>query len=412
MKSVVVIAGYTKISHIEKIRAYFPHQEIELVCTYSRPPATETKQKYLARFDDTIDFSQADATEKVAALKERVLLVTCTQERDMDHYIDSLRAFGQIDSATADLYCQVVDKKILKEELAKTHPELVPQVVSLLQDHETIGKDLTYPQVVKPTGLAGSSFVRIINSYEELLDFMSKYKENILTNGKDFYERDVNIIAEEFIAGRQISVNVYINKKAEITICPLVRVIPASEINIADTYSAFQYTTTEITPEQISSLKVALQKIVDHFNIKNISAHFDSVLTPDGQWKFFEVGLRIGGKRQTIYELSHGLDHFKNDLLNKVDAQITIPEMKKFVCVVQKGTQKNGVLKSIKYERLITADEAPLIEENKLAKIGTEVSPVSLGGGTITRHIVTGKELASVIEHSQRLFADIEFAIE
>jgi predicted ATP-grasp superfamily ATP-dependent carboligase len=411
MKNTVVIAGYTKTSYIEKIRSYFIGQEINLVCTYSRPPLTETKQKYLKKFDDTINFSDADAKEKIVALKSQVMLVTCTQERDMDHYIDALLAFGQIDTEQASLYQKAVNKKTFKETLLDKYPELVPKIVSLTENHQETIQGLNYPQVVKPTGLAGSSFVRIVNSEADLIDFMSKYKSSILDNGKEFYEREVDIIAEEFIAGRQFSINAYINKTGDITICPIVRVIPANEINVDDTYSAFQYTTTELTNEQITDLNDALKKIVETFKIRNNSMHFDSVLTKDNQWKFFEIGLRIGGKRQEIYELSHGMDHFKNDIHNKTDKIIKIPEFKKFVCVVQKGIQQSGILKAIKYTREIRSDDSPLIDEDKLAKIDKEVTAVSLGGGTITRHFVTGNDLPTVIEHSQRLFADIEFEV-
>jgi hypothetical protein len=171
-----------------------------------------------------------------------------------------------------------------------------------------------------------------------------------------------------------------------------------------------QHTTQEITQDQYDALVAAVEKVVSHFGLKNTSAHFDSVYS-DGQWKFFEVGLRIGGNRQKLFESSHAMDHFGNDIQNRIGQLVTIPDMKNSVCVLQKASATQGILESISYTRTVSHEKSPLIKEDKLGKIGIQVGPLSQGGGTITRHYIVGKEHDAVLRVSRELFDSIHFNI-
>ena len=60
---------------------------------------------------------------------------------------------------------------------------------------------------------------------------------------------------------------------------------------------------------------------------------------------------------------------------------------------------------------MITEEKSPLVLESKMGKQGGEVMPLSLGGGTITRHFIVGKELTSVLKTSRELFDAINLEI-
>lgn len=409
-KKTFILVGYSKGKYVVEMSRYLKSEGIDLVCAYEREANTEGKQKALVRFAQTYNLSDPEQLQALSELED-VVGITCTQERDMPTYLKTLLLKGFISPEQNFLYQSLIDKDLFKRTLTVENPELIPQH-HIVNDELINNLDsLQYPQVIKPTGLAGSSLVKIVNSKAEFLNHYNACAERIYESGRTFYQKDISIITEEFIDGPQYSVNLYINKNGDFTMCPIIRVITPSEFGINDSYSALQYPTTELSIADLDKLQAALKTVIRTFKIANTSAHFDCVLQ-DGQWKFFEVGLRIGGNRQEIYGYSHGFSHIKNDLKNRLWQEITLPPQTKEVCLVQKAAVSCGVLRSVSYSRTVTAEKAPLITEGKINKLGLDVSPVSDGGATITSHYVQGKELQEVLDTSVTLFKDITFSIE
>lgn len=410
MLKLVLIAGYTKTSYVNILREYFPKKEVVVGCVYQRPPSTEKKKLYLKQFDVLFNLNNQEDLDNLQKQKKSVALITCTQERDMGAYIKALKLTDFISDVQEQLYTTAINKRAFKEQLQLKHPELVPEVHVLDESLMQKLTKLNYPQVIKPSGLTGSTLVKIVHSPKEL-------EEHVATFGKDMHEiaqenfgKGVEIISEEYISGPQYSVNVYIDKNQEITFCPIVRVVTPQEMGSDDSYSALQYTTDEIEQDTYEKLRAAVQSVVHHFDLHSTSAHFDSVLQ-DNQWKFFEIGLRIGGKRQELYQLSNGMNHFQNDIRNRLHQPIQIPKQKKSVCIVQKASEKIGILKSVSYTRNVTKESPPLIREDKMAKVGTKVAPLSSGGGTVSRFFVHGENQSEVVEESKLLFQSIKLHV-
>jgi hypothetical protein len=264
---------------------------------------------------------------------------------------------------------------------------------------------------MKPSGLAGSTLVRVVHSPQECLDYISYAAPTIQKLSKNIYHKAVYMIAEEYIAGAQYSVNTYIDAAGKLTICPIIRIITPQELGINDSYSALQYTTEELTLPQQTALRLSLEIIIDRFQLRNTSAHFDAVLTKQG-WKFFEVGLRIGGNRQDFFEKSHGFDHICNDINNRLGRPLYLPGRLKTACLVQTAATHTGTLREISIPRTIETARPVLIVEKKLSKTGKLVAPLSHGGGTITRHLLFGEDHETVVAACYHLFAHISFTID
>lgn len=411
MSKIVIVDGYTKPKQVSQIRSYFPSEEILLACAYTRQPLTEPKQRNLQQFDILYDLTTEDGEKRLKQDSPNVVCVTCTQERDMEAYIKTQRLCNFISAEQETKYRNVINKLAFKFEMTKIAPELVPNVHLVTDELLTKLDTLTYPQVIKPSCLAGSIMIKVVNSEDEFKAHYENFAESMRLIGTEHYQKEIDIITESYISGPQYSVNTYIDKDGHVTLCPITRVVTPQEFGIDDTYSVLQHTTDELSAKQVESLNHSVQKVVDHFQIKNTSAHFDSVYH-EGQWKFFEVGLRIGGNRQKLYEYAYGMDHFGNDIRNRLGQEVIIPNLSKSVCILQKASTQAGNLKSIEYTRSITKEKEPLVLESKLAKIDKVVVPVCQGGGTITRHFVTGKEPEEVIKTARKLFADIRFEIE
>lgn len=410
MAKTILVAGYTKQKNIYLIREFFPDEKVILACAYTRQPLTEPKEEYLKLFDVLYDLTQDTDVQRLKENADSISCITCTQERDMVTYIQSLLLCEKITEAQSKKYEAAIDKNEFKNSIGAVFPELVPSHHIVTEELLNNLDSLNYPQIIKPSGLAGSIMIRAVYSADEFREHYENFSGRMQEIANDHYAKEIDIITESFIEGPQYSVNVYIDAQGEITFNPVVRVVTPQEMGVNDTYSVFQYTTDELTQEELSAQQDAVRKIVKHFEIRNTSAHFDVVLN-NGQWQFFEVGLRFGGHRQKLYELSHGMDTLRSDILNRLGYSVTIPEQKKNVCIMQKSAESKGILKRISYTRTLVKEKMPLVLESKLGKIGMEVMPLSLGGGTITRHFIVGKELPNVLQTSRELFDSINFEL-
>jgi hypothetical protein len=410
MSNIVIVAGYTKKSYLSKIRSYFENSDTIVACAYTRQPYTEAKEGYLALFDTSYNLNKQTDRDKLKDLAPSVKLITCTEERDMVAYIEAQLICGKINDVQAHNYTALIDKEYFKKSLQKIYPQFIPDLQVITPELLLQLDSLTYPIVIKPTGLAGSTLIKIVSNAEEFKTHYESFSDTMLKFGKEIYQKDIHIIAETYISGPQFSMNVYVNKEGAVTFCPVVRVIPSNELGFNDTYSALQYTTDELSTEELETLKDSIRKIIVHFKVTCTSMHFDCVLN-NGQWKFFEVGLRIGGNRQKLFELSNDMDHFLNDLKNRLGETVVMQDKVKSACIIQKAATIHGTLTKVSYSRVITAPEKTLIIENKISQIGKVTGPVSTGGGTITRHFLSGKDHEEVIEVSKRLFDGISFEL-
>ncbi len=410
MSKIIIIAGYTKNSYLKKIRTHFKESEYILACAYTRQSNSDIKKNYLELFDSTYDLTNPADKKRLKEDAESILLVTCTQERDMTAYIEAQLLCGKITDEQAHNYSTLIDKEFFKKSLQKKFPELVPDIHTVTPELLCDLESLTYPLVVKPSGLAGSALVKIVNNAAEFKFHYETFSGLMARFGDEIYHKKVSVVAEAYLSGPQYSMNLYVNAVGEVVFCPLVRVVTPGEFGIDDTYSALQYTTDELSAADLTNLHDSIKKIIAHFKVKNTSMHFDSVLH-NGEWKFFEVGLRIGGNRQKLFELYNGMDHFMNDINNRIGKTITIAARERTACIVQKAATKHGTLKQIQYTRTIDELDSSIVTEDKISKIGKVTGPVSTGGGVITRHFVYGKVQDQVVLVSKRLFNEIKIEV-
>lgn len=395
-KRIVVFAGFSLTKYVHEARSIFPPETHKLVCVYKRNVNSDQKKAYLALFDETYAWDKFPGD-----IIENIEVITCTQERDMEIYIALMEASGKISEQQASLWTKVINKRLFKETMREIDPAIVPYVLPF--DKTALENSTQYPFVIKPSNLMGSSFVSVIHDKEEL----EEYLKNIQTYESLIQKigRLPELMIEEFISGPQYSMNVYINAVGEIAYCPLTRVIPAFEFGINDTYSAIQYTTT-LPEDDMDSLRHAISAIVTTFGLRGTSAHFDCILSPTG-WKICEVGLRIGGNRQELFQASHGFSHFKNDLYNRSGKKVDLGERKSTVAIVQKAPPAHASMSTLEYTK--TVEDGVNFSLDKLTPAPFKSTPVSQGGATVFRAFLSGENEEKVATSAKELFDNIVF---
>lgn len=401
---IILIVGYSKLSYLKSLKKDPVFAHTTFICAYTRRPKTPAKLKYLGFFDTAFDLTIANEKATLKALSQEISVITCTQERDIQDYIDVMLLTNSITSAQYTHWYNLCNKHSFKEVMRNHYPELVPR--SQLVTPKTPPE---FPSIVKPLGFTGSSFVALIKTEAEYHKYFYDFS---LTDTEDNpRNKSIQFIAEEYIAGLQYSVNVYINKGGQINFCPIIRVIPALELGSDDNFIALQYITNELTDTQMKQLRDAIGKIVALFELASTSAHFDAVY--DGHtFKFFEVGIRIGGLRQEMFLETHDINHFRNDVYNKLEIPVQFPAQLKSMCIVQKASQDTGILKKIRYTRSIDHDEIPLLTEHKFRKLNILVKPVKAGGGIVARFFVSGVRSEDVIAEGSTIYNSIKIEVE
>lgn len=382
--------------YVQEARNLFPKETHRLICVYTRKPNSEKKVSYLSLFDEVYTLDSLPIN-----LAEIIEVVTCTQERDMETYIELLRLVSMIDEPQANLWTRAINKRLFKETMREIEPSIVPFVLPF--DKDDRGNSIEYPAVIKPTNLTGSSFVAVVRNKDELNQYL-KDIGNYESAARDL-GRSPELVVEEFVSGPQYSMNVYIDKGGKIVYCPIIRVIPAFEIGISDTYSAIQYNTI-LKEDEMESLRRTISTIVTAFRLKGTSAHFDCILSTTG-WRVCEVGLRIGGNRQQLFLLSHGFSHFSNDLYNRVGKEVNLGTLKNTVAIVQKAPYNDNPILGINYRA--KRAQGIYFHLDKLTDSPEKSSPVSKGGATVFRAFLAGEKEEMVIAEAKELFESVSF---
>ncbi len=402
-EKVILFAGYSRKNYVKEVRDRFG-KDFRLGCVYRKNPSGRYENEYLNLFDFSFNVKEIQNLDKIIP---NVVAITNTRERDADLYIDLLLKCGLINEEQRRLYHISNDKLGLKEFLQDKMPGLQPKQYLLNS------KDLPFPVVLKPSGLCGSLFTKIVYDGRQLISFFEENNEKITRIGRDEFDREVSFMIEEFIEGKQYSVNTYINSCGQSILCPAVRVIPAFELGIDDTYNAFQYVDPNFSKDEMNSLNQVISELVTHLNIRNTSAHFDLIKSKDG-WKLLDMGLRIGSLRQDLFKHSHSMNHIQNDILNRLGLEPNVPDKQILSsCIVTKASSQQGILQNISIPEMSNEKTFVFGEEYdiKTEMIGKMISPVNLGGTKLTKHLVIGENLDEVLYDSKRLFNSISFSV-
>ena len=404
---IIIFSGCSGPEYVHAVQDIISREGLISGCVYNKDPGDNSEREYLSMFDFVVDIRAGSGSFE--GIMDKVAAVVSTSERNSELYIELLAKFGKISPAQRRLYHLANNKRDFKDFLRDYMPEAVPLCWDL-KDFEGNASvaSLPFPLIVKPTGLTGSLFTKVIHNESQMASFVTDNREKIISAGREKYARDVSIMAEEFIGGNQYSANCYINSFGFPLLCPITRVVPAFEMGIDDTfYSAFQYTDSNLTKNEIRGLEEILSKAASLLRLESTSAHFDVVRHRTG-WKILEIGLRTGSPKHRFFGYSHSMNHLENDILNRLGKNPFIPPQQRVVCIVQKAAAERGILQSIQiHERNYLSTIVP--DKIEMEETGKEALPVSLGGKLLTRHFVIGNDSKQVLEDAKRLFDAIKF---
>jgi biotin carboxylase len=299
------------------------------------------------------DFSSAQKLQKtLAPYKERFLAVTCRAEINIPLFKKVIPHVPYINSPSEQSLDWTTDKVRMRQLLRGYDKSISPKFTVVHDANketlDRIERNVGFPLMIKPSGLAASLLVTICYHREEL---EANLKNTVRKINRIYKERkgrgEPQILVEEFMEGVMYSIDAYVNQRGVIYYTPLVHIKTGRTVGYEDFFGYIRITPVTLKPHKIEDAKRATEKAIEALNLRSTTCHVELMKTEDG-WKVIELGPRIGGFRHEMYELSYGIDHSLNDMLIRIPKKpIIAKKAKGYTSVMQFYARKKGKLRSI-----------------------------------------------------------------
>ena len=268
------------------------------------------------------DFDSASSIRDTLRLyQDRIFAVTCQYENSMLELKKLIAFFPYLPMPTATSIDWSTEKRLMRELLESYDTSLVPTYMEITDAGsltiDSIEKKLSYPVVVKPSGLEGSLLVSMAVNREELVATLNRTFRDVQTAYDVWIKRQTpRLLVEEFMDGEMYSVDAYVAADGRCRYTPPVKVLTGRKVGFDDFFGYMRMTPSGLSEQDMSDLYDTAQQACYAVCLRSVTAHIELMKLDQG-WKVIELGPRIGGYRHDMYDLSYGINHIMNDILNR-----------------------------------------------------------------------------------------------
>jgi biotin carboxylase len=195
----------------------------------------------------------------------------------------------------------------------------------LITDSNNLNQITHFPTIIKPIDSSASRGVKKVNNYDEL-----KQQYDITVQ----YSRQAKVIVEDYIVGREFSVETYTQNGLTTIVAITEKIIKGEEIG-------FFVEDTHIIPARITSIEKSListevMKAITMMKINDCPTHTEVKLNENGAF-IVEIACRLGGDYITsdLVPLSTGVDMLENLINISLDEKINVTATWNKVAAVQ-----------------------------------------------------------------------------
>jgi len=316
--------------------------------------AERNGQKNLSRPVKVIsaDFNSAASVKKaLAPYMDRVYAVTAQFENCITELQKLVPYFPYMPMPTESSLDWATEKKLMRQMLEAHSPSLVPGYLEVRDaSADSIAKveaSVTYPVIVKPSGLEGSLLVSLAHNREELRTTLEHVFEEIQLGYDTWIKRQTPaVLVEEFMVGDMYSVDTYVSPQGVHRHTPPVKVTTGHQVGFDDFFGYAQMTPSGLSANEITKAQQTAEEACKALGLRAVTAHVELMKTAHG-WKVIELGPRIGGYRHDTYMLSYGINHIVNDIRNRAGEIPHIPtELKAHTVTIKIYAPEEGILEA------------------------------------------------------------------
>jgi biotin carboxylase len=300
-----------------------------------------------ANFDSPSSVQQA-----LAPFMDRIFAVTSQYENSIHELRKLVPYLPYLHMPSESSLKWATEKSHMRELIGAYNSDLVPAYLEV-QDASArtiraIEQSMSYPVVVKPSGLEGSLLVSLANNAGELKAAITHTLDGAQQAYNKWIKRQAPVIlVEEFMDGDMYSIDTYVSATGECRHTPLVHVVTGRKVGFDDFFGYMRSTPTDLPQAEIEAANFAAEQACHALGLRSVTAHVELMRTTQG-WKIIELGPRIGGFRHEIYSHGFELNHIVNDILNRGGREPIIPEEPiAHVAFLNVYAREEGILRSV-----------------------------------------------------------------
>jgi len=309
------------------------------------------------------------------------------------------------------------NKRDMREHIASANKSITPRFVEVSKNFEdTIQKavkEVGFPLMIKPAGLASSLLITASNDEDDLRVKLKDVQEKIVEMYAKIHRTDEPlIILEQQLTGTFYSIDSFVDKKGIVYHMPIIKFTSAKEIGFDD-YFVYRKDTPVILPEDVLiGAQEAVEDAIKGLELYNSSTHCELIHTAEG-WYIIEIGPRIGRFRHEMYGLSYGLDHSLNDMLIHMGKEPLIKaEPIAFTSAFTFFAKKEGVIKEINGVDEAKNIDSYILHRDGEARVGGTAKYARNGGKLVVEFILSNKDQEKLIQDITALESMIEIVVE
>jgi len=348
-------------------------------------------------------------TKIVKALQELegdLIAVVCRSDKNVADFGSVIPFVPYLRTPSSESVNWSVDKIAMRQRFTAYNKKITPKYVivhdakkeSLKKVKDKVG----FPLIIKPAGLGASLLVTLCFHEDELEDFLRKTFRKIHALYKhDNRKEEPRVLVEEFMEGEMYSVDAYVSSRGKVTFCPFCHIKTGRTIGFDDFFGYQQITPTQLKRSALEEAEQVARQAIHALCLRSTSAHIEFIHTASG-FKVIEIGPRIGGFRQQLYEKSYGINHSYNDIMIRIPAPLVVPKKLKGYSVAMKFfARKEGHLKQVTgIKRIKELKSFVSIRQNK--KVGEKCQFAKNGGRSVANLIMFNAKRTELLADIRR----------
>jgi len=417
-KNIIAFVMSLRASAVEEIRAYEKVSGVKyhilLIKDIKYPPSN-----LVLGFDEEllVDFSRPEKlSAALVPYHKRLLAITCTSDDNIARFAKIIPNVPYLRTPTSESLLWATDKYAMRKRFKAYDPRITP-IFTLVKENtkperKRVIAKVGFPMIVKPTNLGGSLFVQICYHEAELDQALSiGFRKIRKAYELDKRMEDPKIIAEQFMEGDMYSIDSYVDSRGYVYHCPLVRVKTGRDIGHKDFFGYTQTTPTLLKRESIEQAQIVTEKAIHALSLRSCSAHTE-LMKIDNEWKVIEVGPRLGGARDVIYQLACNIQHSLNDILIRIPKKPQIPKKcNGFATYMKWFATREGIIIEMKgIKKIEQLDSFHKIKVNK--KVGDKAVFASHGGRAVFVLYLYNADRAKLLADIRRIEQMVEVKVE
>lgn len=391
-KNIVLVVGAGSASVVNSVLDLQEvwKEKLKFYLMDSKESLSKVDPAVLDLFDEILEVNFDKPQTIVKALvpvQENLLVATCRSESKIPQFSKVIPHIPYLKTPTASSLVWSVDKLEMRRRFRAYDRTITPRYMYVKDaKKKTLDKiedRVGFPLVVKPTGLAQSLLVSIAYHHEELEENLKKTFRKIRSLTKNYKgKEEPKVLVEHFIEGTMYSIDAYVNSKGLVYFCPMVSVKTGKEAGFDDFFGYQQMTPVKLRKSSIEGAQEVAEKAIHALGLRSTTAHVELIRTENG-WKIIEVGPRVGGFRQNMYELSYGINHGVNDLLIRIPRKPKIPKkVLGYTAVFKIFPREPGIITTLTGVKKIQQLKS-FYSLNVNNKVGDRANSASSGGKSV-----------------------------